>query len=202
MVTELYAGSPAERAGIRVDDILLSVQPEGENARDLVAEVDRFGFSRGMFPDRRGVAPPWKPTKNYLSSLLTEIGAKKKVTLDLLRGKERSKVSVLLEDAPTDYETAERYKDDALGMTVKELTYEVRHFQKLEPGATGVTVAKVESGSKSDVGKLVALSIIVRVNDVAVKDLAHFRQLAGSSKSFTLTTVLFGQTKLVELARD
>jgi S1-C subfamily serine protease len=78
----------------------------------------------------------------------------------------------------------------------------VRHFQKLEPGATGVTVAKVESGSKSDVGKLVALSIIVRVNDVAVKDLAHFRQLAASSKSLTLTTVLFGQTKLVELARD
>jgi len=202
MVTELYPGSPAERAGIRVDDILLSVQPDGENARDLVAEVDRFGFGRGMFPDRRGVAPPWKPTKNYLTSVLTEIGAKKKVSIDVLRGKERSKVSVLLEDAPTDYETAERYKDDALGVTVKELTYEVRHFQKLERGTTGVTVAKVESGSKSDVGKLVALSIIVRVNDVAVKDLAHFRQLAGASKNLTLTTVLFGQTKLVELARD
>jgi hypothetical protein len=32
--------------------------------------------------------------------------------------------------------------------------------------------------------------------------MAHFRQLAASSKSLTLTTVLFGQTKLVELARD
>lgn len=203
LVTELYPGSPAERAGIKLDDILLAVQPEGENARDLVAEVDRFGLGRGMFSDRRGGnAPPWKPTKNYLTTVLTEIGARKKVAFDVLRGKERSKVTVALEDAPTDYETAERYKDDGLGMTVKELTYEVRHFQKLEPGATGVTVAKVESGSKADVAKLTPLSIIVRVNDVPVKDLAHFRQLAAASKGLTLTTVLFGQTKLVELARD
>jgi S1-C subfamily serine protease len=202
MITELYAGSPAARAGLLVDDILLSVQPDGETARDLVAEVDRFGFGRGGFQDRRAVQPPWKPTKNYLTTVLTEIGAKKTVTFDVLRGKTKSKVKLTLEDAPTDYETAERYKDDALGLTVKELTYEVRYFQKLEPGVTGVTVAKVESGSKADVGKLMTLSIIVKVNEVPVKDVAHFRQLAASAKGLTLTTVLFGQTKLVELARD
>ncbi|HLY07777.1 MAG TPA: hypothetical protein VKW04_00605 [Planctomycetota bacterium] len=202
LITELYSDSPAARAGIRVEDILLSVQPEGETARDLVAEVDRYGIGRGMYPDRRGVQPPWKPTKNYLTTVLTEIGAKKKVTFDVLRGKEKSKITLVLEDAPTDYETAERFKDDALGVTVKELTYEVRHFQKLEGGATGVTVAKVESGSKADVAKLSPLSIIIKVNDITVKDVAQFRQLAAASKSLTLTTVLFGQTKLVELARD
>jgi S1-C subfamily serine protease len=202
VVTELYPGSPAAKAGLKVDDILLSVQPDGENARDLVAEVDRYSFGRGMYPDRRGGAPPWKPTKNYLTSVLTEIGATKKVTFDVLRGKEKTRVSLALEYAPTDYETAERYKDDALGLTVKELTYEVRHFQKLEPGVSGVTVAKVESGGKSDVAKLPPLSIIVKVNDVAVKDLAHFRQLASSPRGLTLTTVLFGQTKLVELPRE
>ena len=134
--------------------------------------------------------------------MLTEIGAKKKVVFDVLRGKEKSKVSLALEDAPTDYETAERYKDDALGVTVKELTYEVRHYQKLEPGVSGVAVARVESGSKSDVAKLAPLSIIVRVNNVPVKDLTHFRELAQSSKGLTLTTVLFGQTKLVDLSRE
>ena len=202
MVTELYAHSPASRAGLQVDDILLSVQPEGENARDLVAEVDRYSFARGMFPDRRGGQPPWKPTKNYLTSILTEIGAAKKVTFDVLRGKEKRKVQIALEYAPVDYETAERFKDDSLGITVKELTYEVRHFQKIEPSVTGVTVAKVESGSKADIAKLPPLSVIVRVNDVAVRDLAHFRQLAASTKGLTLTTVLYGQTKLVDLARD
>ncbi|MBI3857352.1 MAG: hypothetical protein HY293_16820 [Planctomycetes bacterium] len=202
IVTELYAGSPAAKAGIQVDDILLSVQPDGENARDLVAEVDRYSLSRSMYGDRRGNAAPWKPTKNYLTSVLTEIGAAKRVTFDVLRGKEKRKVPMALEYAPQDYETAERYKDDALGLTVKELTYEVRHFQKMETGLSGVTVAKVESGSKSDIAKLAPLSVIVRVNDVSVKDLAHFRELAASAKGLTLTTVLFGQTKLVELARE
>lgn len=202
VVTEIYPDSPAARAGLRADDILLSIQPEGESARDLVAEVDRYNFSRGMYPDRRAAAPPWKPTKNYLTTVLTEIGAAKKVAFEMLRGKQKSKLTLALEYAPTDYETAERYKDDALGLTVKELTYEVRHFQKLEPALSGVTVAKVESGGKADIAKLAPLSIIVRVNDVAVKNLAHFRELAVSSKGLTLTTVLFGQTKLVELPRE
>jgi S1-C subfamily serine protease len=194
MVTELYAGSPAAKAGLQVDDILLSVQPEGESARDLVAEVDRFSFSRGMFADRgRGNQPPWKPTKNYLTSILTEIGATKKVTFDVLRGKEKRKVSIALEYAPTDYETAERYKDDALGLTVKELTYEVRHFQKLEPGVAGVTVAKVESGSKADVAKLPPRRSSSGSTTSRSKDLAHFRELAASAKGLTLTTVLFGR---------
>src|SRR5688572_3963015 len=90
VVTELYVGSPAFKAGLKIDDILLAVQPDGESARDLVAEVDRYSFGRGMYPDRRGGQPPWKPTKNYLTSVLTEIGATKKVTFDVLRGKDKS----------------------------------------------------------------------------------------------------------------
>jgi hypothetical protein len=35
-----------------------------------------------------------------------------------------------------------------------------------------------------------------------VKDLAHFTGLLSAARSLTLTTTLFGQTKLIELARD
>ncbi len=208
MVTEIYPGSPAAKAGIRPDDILLSVRPEGEAAaRDLVAEPDRFGmFGRGgsgFGPGGRNAAvPPWKPTRNYLTSILTEIGAAKKASFELLRGKEKLDLPIALELAPVDYETAERHKDDALGITVKELTYEVRHFQKVEADVSGVVVARVESGSRADVAKLAPLSIVFRVNDVPVRDLAQFRELVGRSRSLTLTTLSYGQTKLVELTRE
>jgi S1-C subfamily serine protease len=204
-VTEIYAGSPAARAGIALDDILLTVQPEGEAARDLVAETDRFaGLNpRGMLGERRGGGvTPWRAPRNYLTNLLTEIGAGRKAVFEVLRGRERRRVELALEHAPTDYETAERHKDEGLGFTVKELTYEVRHVQKLDPSATGVVVARVESGSKSDVAKLASLSIITKVNDATVKDLAHFRSLIAAAKGFTLTTVFYGQTKLVELSRE
>jgi hypothetical protein len=204
LVMEVYPGSPAAKAGLRFEDLLLSVCPAGEAARDLAAEpADRFGRMGMMGLDRRGAgSPPWKGTKNYLTTLLTEIGVGKTVAFEILRGRERLKVELVLETAPPDYEAAERHKDDELGFTVKELTYEVRAFQKLDPGEGGVVVAKVESGTKSDVAKLAALSIISRVNGVPVKDLAHFRELLGASRGLTLTTVLYGQTKLVELSRD
>lgn len=205
IVTDIYPNSPAAKAGLKVDDILLSVQAEGETtARDLVADRDRFGGMGGWNPRMRGgtEAAPWRPTRNYLTTMLTEIGATKKVTFQYARAKEKSSVALTLEYAPTDYEIAEKSKDDALGFTVKELTYDVRYFQKLDPAAKGMVVAKVESGSKADVAKLSPLSVIHRVNDVAVQDLAHFKQLVGASKNLTLTTGLYGQTRLVELSRE
>lgn len=207
LLTEIYADSPADKAGLKADDILLSVKPEGEAARDLAAEPDRFGsgFPRtGRMPSARGVPPEtlWRPTRNYLTSILTEIGAGRKAAFDVLRGREKRTVSITLELAPADSETAERHKDDALGLTVKELTYEVRHFQKLERSQTGVLVARVESGGRADVAKLPPLSVITRVNDIPVRDLTHFKALLSTGRSLTLTTVLFGQTKLIELSRD
>src|SRR2546428_2677967 len=71
VVTEIYVGSPAEKAGLKVDDILLTVKPEGEaSARDLVAEPDRFDRMGRPSPyGPRGGMPAWKPTKNYLTSI-------------------------------------------------------------------------------------------------------------------------------------
>lgn len=203
VVTAVYPGSPAARAGLREDDVLLAVQPKGDaTARDLIAEPERFaGLRRSPF-DPRALAPPWKPTRNYLTSVLTEIGAGRAVLLDYVRGKQKAQAEVALEYAPTDYETAEKARDDALGITVKDLTYEVRYYNRLDEDVTGVVVAKVESGGRADVAKLGVLSIISRVNDVKVRDLAHFRELLGASKTATLTALSHGQTRLVELSRE
>ncbi|HXX93322.1 MAG TPA: PDZ domain-containing protein, partial [Planctomycetota bacterium] len=79
VVTEIYSGSPAAKAGLRPDDVLLAVTPEGDSSpRDLAGEPDRFaGMGRGgpYGPGGRGgpMATPWKPTRNYLTTMLTEI---------------------------------------------------------------------------------------------------------------------------------
>jgi hypothetical protein len=203
-VTEIHPGSPAEIAGLRSEDILLTLQPEGEASRDLAAEpIERFGgFGRGQRAGGVTGQTPWKPTRNYLTSMLTEVGADRTVAFEYLRGGKKARVEIKLAYAPTDFETADRFKDDALGFTVKELTYEVRHFQKLDPAFKGVVVAKVESGSKADVAKLPPLSIIWKVNDDPVRDLGHFKELVATARSLTLTTISYGQTKLVEIERE
>jgi len=203
LVTAVYPGSPAERAGLREDDLLLALRPEGEPApRDLIAEPERPG-PFGRFPGRHpGGMTPWRPARNYLNSILTEIGPGRRTVLEFARGREKKTAEIVLEYAPTDFESAERYKDEVLGFTVKELTYEVRWFQRLDPGFTGVVVAKVESGSRAEVAKLPPLSIVYRVNGVDVRDLRHFQELVTASRSLTLTAILYGQTRLVELSRE
>ncbi|HYE98845.1 MAG TPA: PDZ domain-containing protein, partial [Planctomycetota bacterium] len=201
LVTEVYAGSPAARAGVQAEDVLLSVRPEDGTAQDLAVEAERFpGLPRGFAS--RNLGPPWKPTRNYLTTLLTELGAGRPVVFEILRGREKRSVKAVLEQAPVDFETAKRLKNDALGLTVKDLTYEVRHFYRLDPAASGVVVAKIESGSRADIARLQLLSVIVRVNDVPVRDLAHFEELLKDGKGLTLTTVAYGRTKLVELSPD
>ncbi len=200
LLTDVYPGSPAEKMGLKADDVLITLTPEGGSAIDLAPENDRF--------DRYRYRPegytPWRPRKNYLTSLLTSLGPGKKATFTYLRGTEKKTADVVLEQSPVDYDTSEKFKDDGLGFTVKELTYEVRYFQKLEANAGGVVVAKIESGSKAEVAKMQMLSIVTRVNGAAIKDLAHFKEMlektrAEKAKTITFTVQTFGQTRLVDL---
>ncbi len=204
LVTAVYAGSPAEKAGLRADDVLISMKPQGENRpRDLIAVRDEYGMI-GRYPSaiRPNGRPMWRPARNYLNSLLTEIGAGKSVTFYYVRDRCRNSVDVTLEYAPTDFETADRYKDENLGITVKELTYEVRHFLRMDEGTGGVVVAKVESGGKADVAKVPPFSVICKVNGVEVKGTSHFKELLDASKGVTLTVLSFGRTKLYEIPKD
>jgi hypothetical protein len=200
LITDVYAGSPAEKMGLKADDVLLTITPEGGAATDLTPEADRF--DRYRF--RGDTFVPWRPRKNYLTQLLTTLGPGRKVSFEFLRGRERKTADVLLEKSPVDFDTAEKLKDDPLGFTVKDLTYEVRYFQKLDPAAGGVVVAKIERGSKAEVAKLQPLAIITRVNGTPLNGLEHFTGLlAGArtsgAKTVTFTVQNFGQTRLVDL---
>ncbi len=203
LVTLIYPGSPAEKAGFQVDDILLSIHPEGDStARDFVAQTDPYAIMRSRFSSRLRGGAGWRTTRNYLNTMLTEIGAGRKVEIAYLRGGKKSKTSIKLANAPTDFETAERHKDESLGITVKELTYEVRHFEKLEPSVGGVVLSKVESGTPASVAKLEPYSVVLRVNGVSIRDLEHFKTLLGGNGNLTLTVISLGRTRLAEIVRE
>ncbi len=199
LVTDVYPGSPAERLGIRERDILLSITPPGEGAKptDLAApEERRYGM--------RDSAAPWRPRKNVLTSMLTQIGEGKEVGLEVLRGKEKLKMKLKIELEPKSFETAEKHKDAGMGLTLKDLTYEARYFHRLEPAVEAVVVSKIESGSRAEVAKLELLSLITRVNDEPVGSLADFRRKVeaarkSGAKTLTLTVRNLGQTRLADV---
>jgi hypothetical protein len=213
LVTHVYPESPAEKLGLKLEDILLSIKVDGKDREiDLTLEGwSSYGPYSSRSPwdyrmlDRYSIVS-WRSQKNYLNTLLTEVGEGKKINLKYLRSGEEKLTEIVLERAPVDFEHADKYKDDDLGLTVKELTYEVRAFQKLDKDAAGVVVAKIESGSKAEVAKLDHFAIILKVNGVRVAGLQQFRQQIETwkktdAKSITLEVLRYGQTRFVDIEK-
>ena len=100
VVSEVLEGSPAEKAGLRERDIILT------------------------FADAS--LPLYKPDRVVAAYLDREIDRRRpgdQVKLGLLRGDQRLEIVVTLEDAPTLPREAERRYFDFVGLTVRAFTY-------------------------------------------------------------------------------
>ena len=110
---------------------------------------DFSGMRRGEgeFGGQGGARPPWPSRNNYLTGLLAVLGAGTHVQLDVWRGGKLEHLSATIEQAPPDQDSASQYKNEQLGITVKDATYEVRTALRMKPEDPGVVVVKVESGA-------------------------------------------------------
>jgi serine protease Do len=63
-------------------------------------------------------------------------------------------VALVVERAPRDWSSARRMKDAAVGLTVREVTYEVREALRMPADAPGVVVSAVEEGSPAAQARL------------------------------------------------
>ena len=123
------------------------------------------------------IPSPWPPAENSFTRALTELGFGTKYKAEFFRdGAVTSKEFEVIE-GPCYYDSAPRHKSEALGLTVRDLTYEVRrHFQK-KPGDPGVIVSKIEPGSKASVSGIKPYEIITHVNDSPSQTVDDFERL-------------------------
>ncbi|MBN1941835.1 MAG: PDZ domain-containing protein [Phycisphaerae bacterium] len=189
LISYVYPDSPAARAGLQPGDILLRLHVEGE-PRPVEIEVERAGQS--WFPmlwqkydeipeqlfDR--IPRPWPPAENHFTRTLTDLGFGKKFTAEYFRGGKVHKENFTVTQSPPHYDTAEKYKSKPLGMTVRDLTYELRQYFRRPAGEPGVIISKVEPGSKASVAGLRPYEIITHVNDKPVMDVKEFKALTKS----------------------
>ena len=198
LVTLVYEGSPAERLGIKVGDILLAIQVPGPAAEiDLVEPSERsFSVSTGPHPRL------WRSRRNYLTAVLTLLGEGREVRLHLQQGDQTNVMPVTLEKAPDDFDSADRYEDQALGLTVHHITYEVRNVLRLSDSAPGVVVGKVEPGSRAAVSRIFTYELITQVNGEPVSSPKEFEQRlqeASRRESIELLVQDLGQSRIVEI---
>lgn len=186
LVSYVYPDSPAKQAGIEPGFILLRLQVEGQpKPLDVRLEGSRYGY--GSFPwDRLDEVPaeyfdrmprPWPSAENSFTRALTDLGFGKKYSAEFFHdGKSLSKEFVIVQ-SPPHYDAAPRYKSKELGLTVRDMTYEVRRHLQKKKADPGVVISKIEPGSKAAVSGIKPYETITHVNDAPVRTVKDFETL-------------------------
>lgn len=219
MVNRIYPGSPAARAGLAEGDILLTLAvPEAPWPIELTvderqdygmpdfdeADVPREFQRMGMRMPRRR---PWPSRGNPLTEMLADIGAGTSVTVRYIHNGEIQEKDFTIEQAPRDMLSAAKYKNEALGLTVKDLTYEVRAALHLDESEKAVVITEVEQGTAAALARVELFELIRAVDGQSVDKVETFEKLITSAQeaqkeSVRLTVENMGKTRLADLKFD
>ncbi len=188
LVTYIYPDSPAAAAGVEVGDVLLRLHAEG-HPKPLEVRIQRDHSSFGGFSwdDIQAneipaeylnqLPKPWPSAENSFTRALTELGFGTQYRAEFWHGGKLVAKEFKVVESPRHFDSAVRYKSDVLGITVRDLTYEVRRHLQKKPDDPGVIVSKVEPGGKAAVAGVIPYELITHINDKAVHAVGDFEKL-------------------------
>ncbi|MBO7721950.1 MAG: PDZ domain-containing protein [Kiritimatiellae bacterium] len=207
LVTRVWPGSPAAKAGIAEGDVLLNARlakshtPMPLQDEDAVEGFDWEAFFSmfGLDGDFPSGASPWPNVEGGVNRTFTRFGIGKKTVIAYSRGGVRKEAELTLEQAPVHYQTARRIKNKRLGMIVSDMTFEVRGYFKFDEKAPGVVVVKVQPGNPAAIGGLRPLEIITHVNNEPVSSAKDFARRVKGAAELTFSVRRLAATRVVRI---
>jgi hypothetical protein len=209
IVSYVYLDSPAAKAGIEAGYVILRLHVAG-NPKPIEVELkDRGMFDERGFPwDRLGEIPeqyfdqipqPWPAAENSFTRAISDLGFGTSFTAEFFHDGKTITKDFTVTESPAYYDSAPRYKSETLGLTVRNITYEVqRYFQRstMEPG---VIISKIEPGSKASVAGIKPYEIVTHVNDEGVFTAADFEKLTKGKDELKLNVKRMTQGRVVAM---
>jgi hypothetical protein len=208
MVTYVYPNSPAAKAGIETGYILLRLRlAERPNPVEVKLDDDRmyqesFPWDRlDGVPDRLfdRIPTPWPPVENNFTRLLTDAGFGTSYSVEFFADGKIVTKDLGVAASPPHYDSAARYKAEALGITVRDLTYEVRRYFQRKEDEPGIIVSKVEPGSKASVAGIRPYEVITHVNNEPVASVKDFEKLVANQDELNLSVKRMTKGRLVKV---
>ncbi|MBO5722815.1 MAG: PDZ domain-containing protein, partial [Lentisphaeria bacterium] len=193
LVSYVYKNSAAERSGLKVGDVLFKIFfAEGGAPLTLsgknysVTQEQQFPWQNlDAIPEMyfSEIPEPWMGVKTPLANKLSDIGIGKTIQLAVIRNGAVKRIPFTIENTPVYFEIAPRCRINAMGLSVKNITFEVRRYFRMAENAPGVIISDISAGSPAATAGLRPFEIITSVNDKAVYNIEDFRKaLAGVSE--------------------
>ena len=181
-VTQVYAGSTAEKAGLRSGDFVVAV--DGEKLTASAPE-----------------------DYEELSTLIRQYDIGATVKLTVFRDQTKSVVPVELTRSPKLEREMKKYRNDDFEFTARDITFFDRAEEQWKEEQTGALVEEVKSGSWAELGALYADDLIVAIDTQPVRDVDSLKglmeRIAADKKKFVVMKVLRGiHTRYLELEPD
>ncbi|MBE3096921.1 MAG: PDZ domain-containing protein [Planctomycetes bacterium] len=208
IVSYVYPNSPAARAGIDPGYILLRLRVEGQ-PKPLEVALDRDDRMEGPFPweeldelqeqyyDR--IPTPWPSIENSLTRALTDLGFGTRYKAECFHDGQPVLKDLEVVQSPPHYESAPRYKSQALGLTVRDVTYEVRRYFQKKDDEPGVIISKIEPGGKASVAGVKPYEIVTHVNDKPIANVKDFESAIQKQEELRLSVKRMTRGRVVKI---
>lgn len=208
LVSYVYPESPAAKAGVQVGDILLRLHIQGQ-PKPLEVEIEpgmegyfqQFWANLDRVPEQYfdQLPQPWGSAETTLTRALTDVGFGTKFTAELVRDGKVTSKDFTVEQGPAHYDAAKRFKSEAAGVTVRNLTYEVRRYFQLKEGDPGVIVSKIERGGKCAVAGLKPFEIVTAINDSPITSVSDFEKAVKEGGELRLSVKRLTEGRIVKV---
>lgn len=166
VVATVIPGSPADRAGLRMGDVIVEFNGQPIRAKQ---DQDVLGFTK----------------------LVRESPLDQPLPVDLLRDGEPMRIRLTLLPRPKSGRQALEYDDEVFGITARELTTDVRILMNLTDDVEGVLVRRVESGSPAALAGIRPGFVILSVAGRNIASLDDYAQAVATAEQARSEEVTF-----------
>ncbi len=178
-VVKVYDGSTAEKAGVKIGDLILAVDGETMTA----SQPEHY---------------------EELGAYIRQLSVGSKAELSLRRGTEETKISVELVRAPKLSREMKKYDDENFEFTVRDITFFDKSDESWKEEQRGVLVDNVRSGGWADLGNLSSSDLLLQVDGKDTVDvdttMKIMEEIAAAKPKAVVFKVLRGiHTMFIEL---